>query len=106
MAQLLNVSTHHQSDLLLTTSQDTTFRLWDFRTPALQAVNVFQGHSEYVRCAAASASARTDAACSAVSTAVFASNDSLIVSGSEDRTIKVWRRLALQHDEARASCAD
>lgn len=67
---LSNVSVHPSQRLVLTSSKDTTFRLWDFRDPSMK-VNVFQGHTR------------------AVTTAVFAGGDCL-VSGSDDRSIKVW----------------
>ncbi|KPP72105.1 WD repeat-containing protein 37-like, partial [Scleropages formosus] len=50
---------------------DTTFRLWDFRDPAIHSVNVFQGHTD------------------TVTSAVFTLGDN-VVSGSDDRTVKVW----------------
>ena len=46
--ELNHVSTHPTQKLLVTSSQDTTFRLWDFRAPLIHSVNVFQGHSKYV----------------------------------------------------------
>ena len=58
------------SRLVVTSSKDSTFRLWDFRE-AIHSVSVFQGHTESVTCAAFS---RTEH----------------IVSGSDDRTVKVW----------------
>ena len=50
---------------------DSTFRLWDFRE-TIHAVSVFQGHQE------------------SVSSVVFVPNTDLLVSGSDDRTVKVW----------------
>jgi WD40 repeat protein len=66
---------HHLSHdaalrLIVTSSKDSTFRLWDFRE-TIHSVSVFQGHTDVVTCAAFS---RTDH----------------IVSGSDDRTVKVW----------------
>uniref|UniRef100_A0A0B7AJN2 WD repeat-containing protein 37 n=1 Tax=Arion vulgaris TaxID=1028688 RepID=A0A0B7AJN2_9EUPU len=68
--ELTDVHAHPNHRLLLTSSKDTTFRLWDFRGPAM-LVNVFQGHTQQV------------------TSAVFASSDK-VVSGSDDRTVKVW----------------
>lgn len=68
--ELTNVCAHVNQKLVVTASKDTTFRLWDFRDPAMK-VNVFQGHTQQV------------------SSAVFAAGDK-IVSGSDDRTVKVW----------------
>ena len=45
--ELTHVSTHPTQKLLVTSSQDGTFRLWDFRAPLIHSVNVFQGHSKY-----------------------------------------------------------
>ena len=46
--ELTHVSAHPAQKLLVTSSQDTTFRLWDFRAPLIHSVNVFQGHSKYI----------------------------------------------------------
>lgn len=43
--ELTNVSTHHAQRLCVTSSRDSTFRLWDFREP-IHSVSVFQGHTE------------------------------------------------------------
>ncbi|XP_013415666.1 WD repeat-containing protein 37 [Lingula anatina] len=68
--ELTNVCTHPVQKLVVTSSKDTTFRLWDFRNPSMQ-LNVFQGHTE------------------PVTTAVFVAADK-IVSGSDDRSVKIW----------------
>ncbi|CAH1774039.1 unnamed protein product [Owenia fusiformis] len=68
--ELTNVCAHPVQKLVVTSSKDTTFRLWDFRNPSMQ-VNVFQGHTQQV------------------TSAVFAGPDK-VVSGSDDRTVKVW----------------
>ncbi|ESO07306.1 hypothetical protein HELRODRAFT_191131 [Helobdella robusta] len=68
--ELTNVCVHPSQNLVLTSSKDTTFRLWDFRDSSMR-VNVFQGHTQ------------------SVATAVFAGGDCL-VSGSDDRSIKIW----------------
>ncbi|XP_070535495.1 WD repeat-containing protein 37-like isoform X2 [Ptychodera flava] len=69
--ELTHCCTHPMQKLVVTSSTDTTFRLWDFRDPNIHSVNVFQGHTE------------------AVTSASFASGDN-VVSGSDDRTVKVW----------------
>lgn len=46
--ELTHTCTHPTQQLIVTSSTDTTFRLWDFRTPSIHSVNVFQGHSELV----------------------------------------------------------
>lgn len=68
--ELSHVSTHHSQRLCVTSSRDSTFRLWDFREP-IHSVSVFQGHTE------------------AVNSAVFSRQDK-IVSSSDDRSVKVW----------------
>ncbi|XP_017885735.1 WD repeat-containing protein 37 isoform X3 [Ceratina calcarata] len=69
--ELSHVSTHHTQRLCVTSSKDSTFRLWDFREP-IHSVSVFQAHTD-----------RT------VTSAVFTREDK-IVSGSDDRSVKVW----------------
>ncbi|XP_050407512.1 WD repeat-containing protein 37 isoform X1 [Patella vulgata] len=68
--ELTEVEAHPSQRMAVTCSKDTTFRLWDFRAPAM-LVNVFQGHTQ------------------PVTTAVFASNDR-VISGSDDRRAKIW----------------
>lgn len=68
--ELTDVRAHHSQRLVVTSSKDTTFRLWDFRSPSMQ-VNVCQGHNQ------------------PVTSALFAGSDK-VVSGSDDRTVKVW----------------
>ncbi|ESO86795.1 hypothetical protein LOTGIDRAFT_194641 [Lottia gigantea] len=68
--ELTEVEAHPVQRMAVTCSKDTTFRLWDFRAPAM-LVNVFQGHTQ------------------PVTTAVFASNDR-VISGSDDRRTKIW----------------
>jgi WD40 repeat protein len=69
--ELTHTGTHPTQRLVVTSSKDSTFRLWDFRE-AIHSVSVFQGHQDSVTCA------------------VFAPGTDLIVSGSDDRTSKVW----------------
>ncbi|CAL8369309.1 unnamed protein product [Boreogadus saida] len=69
--ELTHCCTHPSQRLVVTSSRDTTFRLWDFRDPAIHSVNVFQGHTD------------------TVTSAVFTAGDN-VVSGSDDRTVKVW----------------
>ncbi|KAK3609887.1 hypothetical protein CHS0354_015080 [Potamilus streckersoni] len=68
--ELTDVRAHSSQKLVVTSSKDTTFRLWDFRDPNMP-VSVFQGHTQ------------------PVTTARFARQDK-VVSGSDDRTVKVW----------------
>ncbi|XP_066993121.1 WD repeat-containing protein 37 isoform X2 [Anabrus simplex] len=68
--ELTHTSSHHSQRLVVTSSRDTTFRLWDFREP-IHSVSVFQGHTE------------------TVTSAVFTREDK-VVSGSDDRSVKVW----------------
>ncbi|VDO98704.1 unnamed protein product [Soboliphyme baturini] len=79
--EILNILTGHDQELnyccahasqklVVTSSKDTTFRLWDFRE-CIHSVAVFQGHSN------------------SVTSAIFSSGDK-IISGSDDRTVKVW----------------
>ncbi|KAK7867581.1 hypothetical protein R5R35_005282 [Gryllus longicercus] len=68
--ELTHTSSHHSQRLVVTSSKDTTFRLWDFREP-IHSVSVFQGHTE------------------TVTSAVFTREDK-VVSGSDDRSVKVW----------------
>ncbi|XP_037094643.1 WD repeat-containing protein 37-like isoform X2 [Pollicipes pollicipes] len=68
--ELTHVSAHPHHKFVVTSSKDTTFRLWDFREP-IPCVSVFQGHTD------------------TVTSAVF-SRDDKVVSGSDDRTCKVW----------------
>lgn len=69
--ELTHCCTHPTQRLVVSSSRDTTFRLWDFRDPSIHSVNVFQGHTD------------------TVTSAVFTVGDN-VVSGSDDRTIKVW----------------
>lgn len=45
--ELTHTSAHNSQRLVVTSSKDTTFRLWDFREP-IHSVAVFQGHTEYI----------------------------------------------------------
>ena len=68
--ELTGAACHPTSRLVVSSSKDSTFRLWDFRE-TIHSVSVFQGHTDSVTCAAFS---RTEH----------------IISGSDDRTVKVW----------------
>ncbi|ENN71977.1 hypothetical protein YQE_11268, partial [Dendroctonus ponderosae] len=68
--ELTHTASHPTQKLAVTSSRDTTFRLWDFRE-AVHAVSVFQGHTE------------------SVTSSVFAREDK-VVSSSDDRSVKVW----------------
>jgi WD40 repeat protein len=67
---LTNVSIHATQKILLTSSKDTTFKLWDFRDP-ICSVNVYQGHNR------------------SVNSAIFVQDDK-IATASDDQTVKVW----------------
>lgn len=45
--ELTHAAAHPTLRLVVTSSRDSTFRLWDFRDQ-IPAVSVFQGHSEWV----------------------------------------------------------
>ena len=68
--ELTHVCAHPTQQLLVTSSTDTTFRLWDFRAPPIHSVNVFQGHSK------------------AVNSTVFSLREN-VVSASDDHSLKV-----------------
>lgn len=68
--ELTYCSAHNSQKLVVTASRDSTFRLWDFREP-IQSVAVFQGHND------------------SVTSVVFAAGEK-VVSGSDDRCVKVW----------------
>lgn len=69
--ELTHIASHPTQRLVVTSSKDTTFRLWDFRE-AIHSVSVFQGHTE------------------AVTSVAFTAAGDKVVSGSDDRTVKVW----------------
>ncbi|XP_067398766.1 WD repeat-containing protein 37 isoform X3 [Emydura macquarii macquarii] len=48
--ELTHCCTHPTQRLVVTSSRDTTFRLWDFRDPSIHSVNVFQGHTDAKPC--------------------------------------------------------
>lgn len=56
---------------MVTSSKDSTFRLWDFRE-TIHSVSVFQGHQD------------------TVTSAVFTSSEEKIISGSDDRSARIW----------------
>ena len=72
--ELTHVCAHPTQQLLVTSSNDTTFRLWDFRAPPIHSVNVFQGHSK------------------AVNSSVFSLREN-VVSASDDHSLKVSMNL-------------
>ncbi|KAL7976484.1 hypothetical protein Chor_008433 [Crotalus horridus] len=80
--ELTHCCTHPTQRLVVTSSRDTTFRLWDFRDPSIHSVNVFQGHTDLIK-------ALINAEENTVTSAVFTVGDN-VVSGSDDRTVKVW----------------
>ena len=68
--ELTHTAAHPTSRLIVTSSKDSTFRLWDFRE-SIHSVSVFQGHQD------------------TVTSAVFTREDK-VVSGSDDRSVKIW----------------
>ncbi|OTF70352.1 WD repeat-containing protein 37-like protein, partial [Euroglyphus maynei] len=67
---LTDVCACESTRLIVTSSHDTTFRLWDFRD-AIHSVSVFQGHNR------------------SVTSTCFLGADK-ILSGGDDRNVKVW----------------
>ncbi|KAJ3440541.1 wd repeat-containing protein [Anaeramoeba flamelloides] len=68
---ITHVSTHSSEPLILSSSLDSTFRLWDLRS-SKNNVRLFKSHSAAVR------------------SAIFSKNSNIIVSASDDRTGKIW----------------
>ncbi|KAF2353191.1 WD40 repeat [Trinorchestia longiramus] len=68
--ELTHCCCHPTQRLVATASQDTTFRLYDSRDHR-HTVSVFQGHTESV-------------------TSVCFTKEDKVVSGSDDRSVKVW----------------
>ena len=67
---LTNVNIHKYHKIILTSSKDTTFKVWDFRDP-ICSVNVYQGHNR------------------SVNSAIFVGDDKIATS-SDDQTVKLW----------------
>lgn len=67
---LTNVNIHSSQKIILTSSKDTTFKVWDFRDP-ICSVNVYQGHNR------------------SVNSAIFVNEDKIATS-SDDQTVKLW----------------
>lgn len=67
---LTNVNIHPTQKIILTSSKDTTFKVWDFRDP-ICSVNVYKGHNR------------------SVNSAIFVSEDKIATS-SDDHTVKFW----------------
>lgn len=68
---MTHASAHPTSRLVVTSSKDSTFRLWDFRE-SIHSVSVFQGHQD------------------SVTSAVFTHEANQVVSGSDDRSARIW----------------
>lgn len=68
--ELTHCAAHQQHRLAVTSSRDSTFRLWDFRSD-INAVSVFQGHAESV-------------------TSTIFTKDDKVISGSDDKSVKIW----------------
>jgi WD40 repeat protein len=66
---LTNVSIHRSHKIILTSSKDTTFKVWDFRDP-ICSVQIYQGHNR------------------SVNSAIFV-GDAQIATASDDQTVKV-----------------
>ena len=69
--ELTHTAAHPNQRLVVTSSKDSTFRLWDFRE-SIHSVSVFQGHQD------------------TVTSAVFTSHEEKIISGSDDRSARIW----------------
>ncbi|EKX39918.1 hypothetical protein GUITHDRAFT_75987 [Guillardia theta CCMP2712] len=71
-AARLSVVQHDRSDVLATGGGDKRLKLWRSATPGISALSTLTGHSgDVVSCC-------------------FKPNTDLLVSGSEDRHIRVW----------------
>jgi len=68
--ELTHTAAHPSARLVVTSSKDSTFRLWDFRE-SIHSVSVFQGHQD------------------SVTSAIFTRED-MVVSGSDDRSVRIW----------------
>lgn len=68
--ELTHCAAHQSHRLAVTSSRDSTFRLWDFRSD-INAVSVFQGHAESV-------------------TSTIFTKDDKVISGSDDKSVKIW----------------
>lgn len=68
--ELTHTAAHPSARLVVTSSKDSTFRLWDFRE-SIYSVSVFQGHQDSV-------------------TSANFTRDDLVVSGSDDRSTRIW----------------
>jgi len=81
-----NVTTQSNSPLVLTSSTDCSFRLWDLRATQ-QLVSTIKGHSD------------------AVTSACFSSDENIIVSGGDDRTVKIWDKRNLKVPKNSVRCS-
>lgn len=67
---LTNVTMHMSQKIILTSSKDTTFKIWDFRDP-ICSVQIYQGHTR------------------SVNSAIFVDEDK-IATASDDQHVKLW----------------
>lgn len=81
----------HSSERIISASGDGTLILWDIRTRRF--IRKFSGHSRGLACVAfvGSSSARRSPYDFHHSSHTTAEEDELIVSGSNDKTIRIWR---------------
>jgi len=83
---LTNVTTHSSLALVLTSSSDHCFRVWDLRA-AQQLVATNKGHTDVV------------------TSVSFTADENVIISGSDDRTVKVWDRRNLKVPKTTIRCS-
>eukprot|EP00824_Muranothrix_gubernata_P014706 TRINITY_DN30518_c0_g1_i1.p1 TRINITY_DN30518_c0_g1~~TRINITY_DN30518_c0_g1_i1.p1 ORF type:complete len:443 (+),score=58.17 TRINITY_DN30518_c0_g1_i1:31-1359(+) len=83
--RLTNVDAHPKLPMFLTSSRDATFRLWDTRVASF-LVGTFPGHAD------------------TVTTAIFTVGGTHVVTGSDDRTVKVWDMKSMKSPVVSINC--